>query len=180
MEKPTASIGKTPKSSADNRVDRKGFLGWMTVGWLAFSAATGGFFTMIIRFLFPNVLFEPPQSFKIGFPDDFAIGMVDTRFKKEHAVWIVRNKEGLYALSTVCTHLGCTPNWLNAEQKFKCPCHGSGFRISGIHFEGPAPRPLERFKIYRAEDGQVIVDKTKKFQQEKGEWESNESFLKIV
>ena len=180
MEKPTASIGKTPESSTDNRVDRKGFLGWMTVGWLAFSAATGGFFTMIIRFLFPNVLFEPPQSFKIGFPDDFAIGMVDTRFKKEHAVWIIRNKEGLYALSTVCTHLGCTPNWLNAEQKFKCPCHGSGFRITGIHFEGPAPRPLERFKIYRAEDGQVIVDKTKKFQQEKGEWESNESFLKIV
>ena len=180
MEKPTASIGKKPEPSTDNRVDRKGFLGWMTVGWLAFSAATGGFFTMIIRFLFPNVLFEPPQSFKIGFPDDFAIGMVDTRFKKEHAVWIVRNKEGLYALSTVCTHLGCTPNWLNAEQKFKCPCHGSGFRITGIHFEGPAPRPLERFKIYRAEDGQVIVDKTKKFQQEKGEWESNESFLKIV
>ena len=95
-------------------------------------------------------------------------------------MWIIRNKEGIYALSTVCTHLGCTPNWLNSEQKFKCPCHGSGFRITGMHFEGPAPRPLERFKIYRAEDGQVVVDKTKKFQQEKGEWESNESFLKIV
>ena len=180
MAKPTASIGKNLDSSANNTVNRKGFLGWMTVGWVAFAAATGGFFTMIVRFLFPNVLFEPPQSFKIGYPDDFAVGMVDTRFKKEHAVWIVRNKEGIYALSTVCTHLGCTPNWLNSEQKFKCPCHGSGFRITGMHFEGPAPRPLERFKIYRAEDGQVVVDKTKKFQQEKGEWESNESFLKIV
>ena len=180
MAKPTASIGKNLDSSANNKVNRKGFLGWMTVGWVAFAAATGGFFTMIVRFLFPNVLFEPPQSFKIGYPDDFAVGMVDTRFKKEHAVWIIRNKEGIYALSTVCTHLGCTPNWLNSEQKFKCPCHGSGFRITGMHFEGPAPRPLERFKIYRAEDGQVVVDKTKKFQQEKGEWESNESFLKIV
>ena len=180
MAKPTASIGKNLDSSANNTVNRKGFLGWMTVGWVAFAAATGGFFTMIVRFLFPNVLFEPPQSFKIGYPDDFAVGMVDTRFKKEHAVWIIRNKEGIYALSTVCTHLGCTPNWLNSEQKFKCPCHGSGFRITGMHFEGPAPRPLERFKIYRAEDGQVVVDKTKKFQQEKGEWESNESFLKIV
>ena len=164
----------------DQPLDRKSFLNWLTIGWLAFAAATGGFFTAMIRFLFPNVLFEPPQSFKIGYPDDFTVDMVDTRFKKKHAVWIVRNEEGLYALSTVCTHLGCTPNWLNTEQKFKCPCHGSGFRKTGIHFEGPAPRPLERFKVYRAEDGQIVVDKTKKFQQEKGEWESAESFLKLA
>ena len=82
MAKPSASIGNDMDVKTDDTVDRKGFLGWMTVGWIAFSAATGGFFTMMIRFLFPNVLFEPPQSFKIGFPDDFTIGMVDTRFKK--------------------------------------------------------------------------------------------------
>ena len=180
MAKPSASIGNNMDTTADNSVDRKGFLGWMTVGWIAFSAATGGFFTMMIRFLFPNVLFEPPQSFKIGFPDDFTIGMVDIRFKKKYAVWIVRNESGLYALSTVCTHLGCTPNWLNTEQKFKCPCHGSGFRMTGVNFEGPAPRPLERFKVYRAEDGQIVVDKTKKYQKEKGEWENPESFLKLA
>ena len=180
MAKPSASIGNNMDTTADNSVDRKGFLGWMTVGWIAFSAATGGFFTMMIRFLFPNVLFEPPQSFKIGFPNDFTIGMVDIRFKKKYAVWIVRNESGLYALSTVCTHLGCTPNWLNTEQKFKCPCHGSGFRKTGINFEGPAPRPLERFKVYRAEDGQIVVDKTKKFQKEKGEWENPDSFLKLA
>ena len=180
MAKPSASIGNNMDTTADNSVDRKGFLGWMTVGWIAFSAATGGFFTMMIRFLFPNVLFEPPQSFKIGFPDDFTIDMVDIRFKKKYAVWIVRNESGIYALSTVCTHLGCTPNWLKTEQKFKCPCHGSGFRKTGINFEGPAPRPLERFKVYRAEDGQIVVDKTKKFQKEKGEWENPESFLKLA
>jgi cytochrome b6-f complex iron-sulfur subunit len=163
MAKPSASIGNNMDIVTDESVDRKGFIGWMTIGWIAFSAATGGFFTMMIRFLFPNVLFEPPQSFKIGFPDDFSIGMVDIRFKKKYAVWIVRNESELYALSTVCTHLGCTPNWLSTEQKFKCPCHGSGFRMTGINFEGPAPRPLERFKVYRAEDGQIIVDKTKKF-----------------
>ena len=179
MAKPLPSIGKKVETS-ENEVNRKGFIGWMAVGWVAFTAATGGFLTMIVRFFFPNVLFEPPQSFKIGKPDDFTVDMVDTRFKTEHGVWIVRNKEGLYALSTVCTHLGCTPNWLSTEQKFKCPCHGSGFRITGIHFEGPAPRPLERYKIYRADDGQVVVYKTKKFQQEKGELENSESFLKIV
>ena len=172
---PKASIGSDEKKT----MNRKGFIGWLSLGWLAFAAATGGFFTVMIRFLFPNVLFEPPQSFKIGFPDEFTKDKVDTRFKKQHAVWIVRDDKSIYALSTVCTHLGCTPNWLEAEQKYKCPCHGSGFRKTGIHFEGPAPRPLERYAISLASDGQIIVDKTRSFKWEKGEWENEESSLKI-
>jgi len=157
----------------------KDFLSWLSLGWLAFAGATGGFFTVMIRFMFPNVLFEPPQSFKIGFPDDFTVGKVNTNFKNKHAVWIIRDEEGIYALSTVCTHLGCTPNWLEVEQKYKCPCHGSGFRKTGINFEGPAPRPLERHAIFLADDGQIIVDKTKRYKWEKGEWEIADSFLKI-
>jgi len=174
---PKASIGQSSAITSD--MNRKGFIKWLSIGWLAFAAATGGFFTIMIRYLFPNVLFEPPQSFKIGFPEDFEIGKVDLRFKKEFNVWVVRNDEGMYALSTVCTHLGCTPNWLTTERKFKCPCHGSGFRMSGMHFEGPAPRPLERYKIEMAADGQIIVDKTKSFKFEKGEWERDESFLRV-
>ena len=92
----------------------------------------------------------------------------------------MRVPEGIYALSTVCTHLGCTPNWLSAENKFKCPCHGSGFYKTGINFEGPAPRPLERYRISLAEDGQILIDKSKKFQQEKGEWNNPESFLPCI
>tara|TARA_Y100001970_G_scaffold285390_1_gene404927 strand:- start:18983 stop:19660 length:678 start_codon:yes stop_codon:yes gene_type:complete len=163
----------------DSQLTRKAFLNWLSVGWLAFAAATGGFFTAMIRYLFPNVLFEPPQSFKIGFPDNFEAGKVDLRFKKSHNVWIVRDDEKIIALSTVCTHLGCTPNWLETDRKFKCPCHGSGFRSSGINFEGPAPRPLERYRIVLANDGQILVDKTKKFNYEKGEWGRSESFLKV-
>ena len=163
----------------ENVMNRRSFLTWLSVGWVAFAAATGGFFTVMIRFLFPNVLFEPPQSFKIGFPDDFEIGKVDLRFKKQYNVWIVRDDEKITALSTVCTHLGCTPNWLETERKFKCPCHGSGFRASGINFEGPAPRPLERYKISLANDGQIMVDKTKSFKYEKGEWNRTESFFKV-
>ena len=112
-------------------------------------------------------------------PEDFEVGKVDLRFKKKFNIWVVRNDDGMYALSTVCTHLGCTPNWLSTERKFKCPCHGSGFRFSGINFEGPAPRPLERFMIHLASDGQIIIDKTKSFKYEKGEWERNESFLRV-
>ena len=175
---PRAAVGSVSKGRPST-IERRSFFSWLAVGWLGFAAATGGFFTVMIRFLFPNVLFEPPQSFKIGFPEDFEIGKVDLRFKKEFNVWVVRNDEGMYALSTVCTHLGCTPNWLTTERKFKCPCHGSGFRKTGIHFEGPAPRPLERFSISLASDGQILVDKTRSFKWEKGEWENEESSLKI-
>ena len=131
------------------------------------------------RFLFPNVVFEPPTSFKAGFPADYEIGKVDERWKEKYGVWMIRVMEGIYALSTICTHLGCTPNWLGTENKFKCPCHGSGFYKTGINFEGPAPRPLERYRISLAEDGQILIDKSKKFQQEKGEWNNPESFLTL-
>ena len=167
------------EDSKQSKINRKSFLTTLSVAWVAFAAATGGFLTVLIRFLFPNVLFEPPQSFKIGFPEDFEPGRVDLRFKKEYNVWIVRDDEKITALSTVCTHLGCTPNWQETERKFKCPCHGSGFRATGINFEGPAPRPLERFKIALANDGQIMVDKTKMFKYEKGEWNREESFLKV-
>ena len=159
------------KSDDSNDVmDRKSFISWLAIGWLSFTGATALFFTSMGRLFFPNVLFEPPQSFKIGTPDNFEKGKVNLNFKKSHKVWIVRDAEKIFALSTVCTHLGCTPNWLETDRKFKCPCHGSGFKSSGINFEGPAPRPLERYRIYLASDGQIIVDKTKAYKYEKGEW----------
>ena len=160
-------------------MDRRSFIKWSAVGWTAFAAVVGGYATAAMRYMFPNVLFEPVQSFRAGFPDEYALGEVSERWKNKYGVWIVRDTEKIYALSTVCTHLGCTPNWLPSDNKFKCPCHGSGFYKTGINFEGPAPRPLERFKITLADDGQIVVDKTRKFQQEKGEWNDSESFLVV-
>jgi len=178
--KPVSPPPAALSQSDDNtQVTRRSFFSWLSLGWLAFVAATGGFFTMMLRFFFPNVLFEPVQTFRAGYPEDYEAGQVDLRWKAKYATWIVRNDEGIYALSTTCTHLGCTPNWLAAEQKFKCPCHGSGFRKTGINFEGPAPRPLERFRIVLADDGQIVIDKTKKYQQEKGQWGDPEAFLKV-
>ncbi len=158
-------------------MDRRTFIKWAAVGWAAFAAVMGGYATLVMRYLFPNVLFEPKQSFRAGYPDEYQVGEVSERWKEKYGVWIVRDTEKIYVLSTVCTHLGCTPNWLGNEDKFKCPCHGSGFYKTGINFEGPAPRPLERFKIYLSDDGEIIVDKTVKFQQEKGEWKDPDSFL---
>ena len=174
-----AGGGGAVAAAGTDDVSRRGFLSWITAGWLAFGALTAGTLIGTVRFLFPNVLFEPPQTFRAGFPAEYTVGDVSTRFKDQFAVWIVRSPSEIYVLSTVCTHLGCTPNWLSGEQKFKCPCHGSGFRKTGINFEGPAPRPLERYRVALADDGQILVDKTRKYQWEKGEWSDPESFLAV-
>lgn len=174
--KPAAALAKPAGKT------RRGILGalvgsWFAVGMTTMVASLGAMTFGFVRFLFPNVLVEPPSRVKVGFPDQFEEGKVDERFKDQN-IWVVRNKGVIYALSTTCTHLGCTPNWLEREGKFKCPCHGSGFKMSGVNFEGPAPRPLERWGISVAEDGQILVDKGKKFQQERGEWTNPESYLK--
>jgi cytochrome b6-f complex iron-sulfur subunit len=176
-----------PKPAAkETIVTRRSFISWMTLAWTAFTASMLAAATATTRFMFPNVLFEPPPTFKAGFTNEIQVGQVDERFKQRFAVWLVRtafdpyaNAEGIFALSTVCTHLGCTPNWLEAEQKFKCPCHGSGYYKTGVNFEGPTPRPLERFAISLADDGQILVDKSRKFQQEKGEWSNPAAFLRV-
>jgi cytochrome b6-f complex iron-sulfur subunit len=150
-------------------------------GWVAFTAASVAATLGMARFMMPNVLVEPPSKFKIGPPDDYPAGTVSTKWKSEYAIWITHQvyhgKSEIYALSTVCTHLGCTPNWLEGEQKFKCPCHGSGFYPDGINFEGPAPRPLERYGISLASDGMLEVDKSVKFQEELGQWTDAASFV---
>ena len=165
---------------------RRAFISWMGVAWTAFTASMVATATATGRFMFPNVLFEPPATFKAGIPDDFQTGQVDERFKQRFGVWLVKDTDvqtgafGIYALSTVCTHLGCTPDWLPAAQKFKCPCHGSGYYRTGVNFEGPAPRPLERAKIFiDTADGQIVVDKSVQFHQERGEWTNPEAFLKL-
>jgi cytochrome b6-f complex iron-sulfur subunit len=168
--------------------DRRGFLeialgSFMAMGFTALSV-TGGLFTLgLARFMFPNVLAEPPSRFKVGFKEGFPAGKVETKFVPQYGVWVVngdfQGQQQIYALKTVCTHLGCTPNWLEAEQKFKCPCHGSGFYKDGVNFEGPAPRPLERYAIRISDDGQLEIDKSKAFQEELGQWADPDSYVSV-
>ena len=180
----TAAAAKTATRDADDTSPLLNRRAWMGLAWGAFTAASAAALAATGRFMFPNVLNEPPQQFKAGFPNEYGMG-VDERWKEKYGIWLVRTVEdieqhasGFYSLSVTCTHLGCTPNYLSAENKFKCPCHGSGFRITGVNFEGPAPRPLERTRIVLAEDGQILVDKSRHFQRELGQWTDPEAFLK--
>ena len=181
---PKATVALPAGRAADDTSPLFSRRAWMGLAWGAFSAASAAALAATGRFMFPNVLNEPPQQFKIGLPGEYGMG-VDERFKDKYGIWIVRTPEdivaqvsGFYILISVCTHLGCTPNYLSAESKFKCPCHGSGFRLTGINFEGPAPRPLERARVVFADDGQILVDKSKHFQFELGQWIDPEAFLK--
>jgi len=134
----------------------------------------------VTRMLFPRVLFEPPTSFKAGFPNEYIVGEVSERWMKTQRVWIVRTEGEIYALLGICTHLGCTPRWLGPEGKFKCPCHGSGYTMDGVNFEGPTPRPLERVKIALADDGQIVVDTALRYRHELGQWQDPQSFLRYA
>jgi cytochrome b6-f complex iron-sulfur subunit len=185
---PPKPVKPVVKKAAEEEEDRRGFLemalgSFMAMGFTALSV-TGGLFTLgLARYMFPNVLAEPPSRFKVGFKEGFPSGKVETKYVAQYGVWVVNSEfqgqQQIYALKTVCTHLGCTPNWLEAEQKFKCPCHGSGFYKDGVNFEGPAPRPLERYAIRVSDDGQLEVDKSRTFQEELGQWADPESYITV-
>ncbi len=160
------------------QLNRREFFSFVTVGWVAFTSAIAGLASLAFRFSYPNVVFEPEMDFIAGFPNDYEEG-VDERWKNQYGVWMVKQEGKLVAFSNICTHLGCVPNWLPAELKFKCPCHGSGFYMSGINFEGPAPRPLERFAISLTPNGSIKVDKTKVYRYEKGQWSHPNSFINV-
>lgn len=155
----------------------------MGLGFAGLGAA-GAVWTLATgRFLMPNVITEPPSKFKVGFPSEYPPGHVETRLKDEHGVWVIhgtyQGKPQIYALRTVCTHLGCIVIWQENQQRFKCPCHGSGFYKDGVNYEGPAPRPLERYAIHLADDGQLEVDKGLIFQQELGQWEDPACYVSV-
>ena len=169
-----------PEDVEADGLTRRSTLKWMALAWTGFAAATAAGLVSTLRFMFPNVLFEPPTRFKAGDPSTYALG-VDERWKEKYGIWIVRNTTQIYALVATCTHLGCTPNWLPAQNKFKCPCHGSGYYVSGINFEGPTPRPLERAQIsLSSEDGQIVVDKAVRYLYERGQWTDPMAFVKTA
>jgi cytochrome b6-f complex iron-sulfur subunit len=138
----------------NNEVSRRGFF-QLTLGWVAGSFAVGATAAAAVRFLVPNVLYEPSLRFKAGRPEDYADGSVT--FLEDERVFLVRKGNTFRCLSAVCTHLGCTVN--RAGQGYHCPCHGSVFDDAGAVRSGPAPRSLEWFAVTMSRDNRLVVDK---------------------
>jgi cytochrome b6-f complex iron-sulfur subunit len=137
----------------------------------------------IARFMTPNVINQPPRTFKAGKPADFVDGSVETKFRASHGVWVVCQSQAgrlrIFALRATCTHLGCITLWQESQQRFCCPCHGSAFTKEGLNVAGPAPRPLERCAIRVAADGRLEIDTSRTFRQERGEWDAAGSFVEV-
>jgi len=145
--------GGAPDAQGD--VNRRDFLNEITFAALGMAAM--GSAVVTYRYLSPNVLFEPPTKFRAGSPDLYPINTVT--YLPEQQVYIVRTPDGFYAVSAVCTHLGCITQWKPEADQIACPCHGSKFKPDGVKIEGPAPAPLPHFLITLTLDGELQVDK---------------------
>ncbi|HEX7771380.1 MAG TPA: Rieske 2Fe-2S domain-containing protein [Pyrinomonadaceae bacterium] len=165
------------ETSSDPRVNKmRRWIVWSTV-----AGALTTFFLMFVRFFLPRSILEPSSIFRIGSPNDYALG-VDTKWQQQYRIWVTRTSDRLFVIYARCTHLGCTPDWKASENKFKCPCHGSGYDSEGINFEGPAPRPMDRAKVTLDAEGQIVVDVGKLFEWPKGEpshFDDKDAFINV-
>ncbi|HEX7998045.1 MAG TPA: Rieske 2Fe-2S domain-containing protein [Pyrinomonadaceae bacterium] len=149
--------------------------------WAAVAGFLATSFLMFLRFFLPRTTTEPATKFRIGFPSDYSVG-VDTKWQQQYRIWVNKSSDKLFVIYARCTHLGCTPDWKASENKFKCPCHGSGYDSDGINFEGPAPRPMDRAYVELDAEGQIVVDTNKLYEKpkgEKGEFEEEGAYIPL-
>ncbi len=143
---------ETPKKDG---VSRRNFLGLASAGAAILSLLTvlGGIFKMTKA----TVHYEESKTFKIGKPDEFPVGSVKKLDEKN--VYIFTDRDGIYAVSSICTHLGCIV--AHTEWGFQCPCHGSKYNKDGKVIAGPAPKALPWLEVSRHVDGSLVVDAAK-------------------
>jgi cytochrome b6-f complex iron-sulfur subunit len=149
--------------------------------WATVAGSLITFFLMFVRFFLPRSILEPSSIFRIGPPADYALG-VDTKWQQQYRIWVTKTSDRLFVIYARCTHLGCTPDWKASENKFKCPCHGSGYDSEGINFEGPAPRPMDRARVKLDAEGQIVVDVGKLYSWPKGEpsqFDEDGAFIRV-
>jgi cytochrome b6-f complex iron-sulfur subunit len=152
------------------------------LGLAALGTATGLWTAAVARLMVPRPASPLVRWRKIGLPSDFPPDSVETKYHDSPGIWVVHGVYGgrrqIYALRVTCTHLGCITYWDDRGRRFRCPCHGSGFRLDGGVCEGPAPRPLERCAIRLADDGQLEVDPARTFREELGQWTHPASYVR--
>jgi Rieske Fe-S protein len=165
-------------------MSRRSFLA--LAGWGAFAVGSLVALYQSVKFIQPNVTYEDPAAFKADAPDVYPVGSTTVIIDKR--VVINRDPDGFYAISLICTHLGCTPRYFTdvtsdliqsgaavpkdpdtgqqaTKQNpivpgFKCPCHGSRYFRDADNFYGPAPRPMDRVSITKAADGKLFIDRS--------------------
>jgi cytochrome b6-f complex iron-sulfur subunit len=134
---------------------RRDFLGlaaaWSAIAALAF-AAIGS-----LRLPKAAVLPSPSRRFRVTLPESLAPG--EAFLPPGRNVAVFRDAGGVFAVSRVCTHLGCIVK--RTEGGFDCPCHGSRFETDGTVVRGPAPKPLEWLAVSHVSGTTFLVDEGK-------------------
>lgn len=159
--KAPGAVVESPPDPTVNKMRRR-------IVWASIAGFLTTCFLMFVRFFLPRAIFEPSSTFRIGPPGDYALG-VDTKWQQQYRIWVTKTSDRLFVIYARCTHLGCTPDWKASENKFKCPCHGSGYDSEGINFEGPAPRPMDRAHVQVDAEGQIVVNTGRLYEWPKGE-----------
>ena len=67
--------------------------------------------------------------------------------------------EKVWAVSSTCTHKGCTVSWHEADGGLACPCHGARFGKDGKVLRGPAQENLPEYAVGEDAQGHLFVDK---------------------
>jgi cytochrome b6-f complex iron-sulfur subunit len=148
------NVKNAPEKNDD--LNRRQFFVKLGLGSIAVAACGTALFAY--EYLSPNVLYEPSPIINAGKPDQYAPDSVT--LDPVTGIYLVRAHEGFYALSAVCTHLGCLTAWKPELGIIACPCHGSKFKSDGTKIEGPAPRPLPWLKTWLSDDGDLMVDRS--------------------
>ena len=161
VAKPAGAVVESTPEPAVNKMRRR-------IVWSSIVIFLTTDFLMFLRFFLPRSILEPSSKFSVGFPSDYALG-VDTKWQQQYRIWVDKTSDRVFVIYARCTHLGCTPDWKASENKFKCPCHGSGYDSEAINFEGPAPRPMDRAHVELDAEGQIVVDIAKLYKWPKGE-----------
>jgi cytochrome b6-f complex iron-sulfur subunit len=159
--KPVGAVVESTPDPPVNKMRRR-------IVWASIVGFLTTCFLMFLRFFLPRSILEPSSVFRVGFPADYALG-VDTKWQQQYRIWVDKTSDRMFVIFARCTHLGCTPDWKASENKFKCPCHGSGYDSEGINFEGPAPRPMDRAHVELDAEGQIVVDISRLYRWPKGE-----------
>ncbi|HVB07945.1 MAG TPA: ubiquinol-cytochrome c reductase iron-sulfur subunit [Candidatus Acidoferrales bacterium] len=153
---PTAARSNSPNPPEEvNRTRRR-------LIWTCIWGYLGVNLLMFLRYFFPRALFEPPTVFTAGYVSDYSLG-VDQRYLQSERCWVVREPGRLFVIFAQCTHLGCTPDWVQSQNIFHCPCHGSEYDSEGVNFAGPAPRPMDRCHIILDPSNQLVVDTSQRY-----------------
>jgi cytochrome b6-f complex iron-sulfur subunit len=132
-------------------IPRRDFLGLASL-WAAGSALV---FALLGMGRLPKaaILSSPSKRFGVVLPETLQPGQVF--LPPGRSVAVFRDAEGAWAISRVCTHLGCIIK--DIPDGFECPCHGSRFSVDGVVTKGPAPRPLAWLKVSAA-GGKLVID----------------------